>query len=128
MPKRKPDAHGDRDMPAGETIRVRGRVYEKLEDIGQEDGRRYWVRDRRAGPRGDFRQILVLPKARTSRRHLAVLQRLSQGNPNLPTILDYEQRPDEILDPADGRMREHQIVTHSGGDDAGHQGQVQIGV
>jgi len=51
--------------------------------------------DRTAGP--DLRQIVILPRSSASRQHLAVLQRVSQGNPNFPAILEYHPRRDEIV-------------------------------
>ena len=92
------DPHGRRGLPTlPKTIKVRDRVYRVLEDVGGAGRKRYWVRDRRAGPRGDYRQILVLPRGEASSQHIAALQRLSHGNPNLPTILDCETRGDEIF-------------------------------
>jgi serine/threonine protein kinase len=67
-----------------------------IKDVGRAGNKRLWVHDPSAGPRGDFRQILVLPRGEASRQHIAVLQRLSQGNPNLPTILDSAGRGDEF--------------------------------
>jgi serine/threonine protein kinase len=67
-----------------------------IKDVGRAGNKRLWVHDPRAGPRGDFRQILVLPRGKASRQHLAVLQRLSQGNPNLPTILDSAIQGEDI--------------------------------
>jgi serine/threonine protein kinase len=83
-----------REIPVRGTIKVRGRVYRLLEDVGRGDRKRHWVYDR--GTR-DFRQILVLPRGKSSRQHIAVLKRVSQGNPNLPTIVDYEHRGDETF-------------------------------
>jgi serine/threonine protein kinase len=88
--------YGNRQIPVIGEKKVRGRVYRVLEDVGRAGRKRYWVHDPKAGPGGDFRQILVLPRGKTSRQHLAVLQRLSQGNPNLPTILDSILQRDEI--------------------------------
>lgn len=88
--------YGQRDVPVIGQLKLRGHAYRLLDKIGRAGRTRYWVHDPRAGPGGDFRQILVLPRGKTSRQHLAVLQRLSQGNPNLPTILDSVRQGDEI--------------------------------
>jgi len=88
--------YGRRRVPVIGELKVRGRTYRLLDRVGHVSRKRYWVHDPRAGPGGDFRQILVLPRGETSRQHLAVLQRLSQGNPNLPTILDSASKGDEI--------------------------------
>jgi serine/threonine protein kinase len=68
-----------------------------LAKIGRGDHFRYWVFHRRAGPGGSFRQLLVLPRNQTTRQHLNVLRRLSQGNPNLPTILDFHRQANEFV-------------------------------
>ena len=96
MPHPQTVRYGKRPIPVIGELKVRGRVYRLLEEIRRAGRTRYWVHDPRAGPRGDFRQILVLPRGNTSRQHIAVLQRLSQGNPNLPTIIDSARQGDEI--------------------------------
>ena len=89
--------HGGRDVPVLEHIHVAGQEYLVLAKIGRGDRLRYKVLHRRAGPGGELRQLLVLPRNQTSRQHLNVLRRLSQGNPNLPTILDYHPRGGEFV-------------------------------
>ena len=76
------------------TVRVCGRHYEILKKIGRGDRQRYQVR--RRGRQAEMRQLLIFPQGDTSRQHLRVLQRLSQGNPNFPTIIDSECRDGEI--------------------------------
>ena len=88
--------YGKKTIPVIGEITVRGRSYRLLKEIGWGDQQRFWVHDPRAGPRGDFRQILSLPRGKASQQHLAVLQRLSQGNPNLPTIFDSARRDDKV--------------------------------
>ena len=85
------------DVPVIGRMTIRGREYATLRKISPGDRQRFWVHDPHAGPRGDFRQVLLLPKNKTSRQHLAVLQNLSQTNPNLPTVLDYEERRHEFV-------------------------------
>ncbi|MHB0958747.1 MAG: serine/threonine protein kinase [Pirellulaceae bacterium] len=84
MTPRKTVRYGGRDVPIIGALRFHGRVYQLLRDVGRSGNKRFWV----YYPPGGFRQILVLPRGATSRQHLDVLQRLPQGNPNLPTILD----------------------------------------
>jgi serine/threonine protein kinase len=84
-------------------IRVRGRVflvrgrrklgpheYLILKTLGHGGRQRYLAFDPSAGPGGDLRQIIVLNRRETLSQRIAILQRLSQGNPNLPTILVYD--------------------------------------
>ncbi len=77
-------------------LHVGRRSFLLLERIGHGQHKRYWVYDRSAGPNG-FRQVLAIPREKTSRKHLEVLQRLSQGNPNLPTIIQLIPQADEIF-------------------------------
>jgi len=92
MTKRNTIRYCGEDLPVLDTITVRKRQYSVLRKVGRE-GRRYLVHDR--GVR-DFRQILALPRADTSRQHIDILQRISQRNSNLPTILDFQSRDDEV--------------------------------
>jgi len=85
-----------KDLPVAGELRFHGRIYCLIKDVGRAGNKRLWVYDPRAGPRGDFRQILVLPRGDASRQHIGVLQGLSQGNPNLPTILDSGPRGEEM--------------------------------
>jgi len=91
------------------TVRVRGKVFRVrgkrkvgvkeyliLNSIGRGENRRYQAFDPTAGPKGDLRQILVLPTAAASTQHLSVLHELSQGNDNLPSIIDYHPNRREI--------------------------------
>jgi len=93
MPNSRPTPNHDA-ADAPETVRVCGQIYHVLEKTGRRDRRRYKVRDRR--PHGDYRQLLILPQGSTSIQHMRVLKRLSQGNPNFPTIIDSERRGGEI--------------------------------
>jgi len=85
------------DLPVLDRVRIAGQEYLVLAKVGRGDHHRYWVFHRRAGPGGDFRQLLLLPRNQTSQQHLNVLRRLSQGNPNLPTILDFHRRGNEFV-------------------------------
>jgi serine/threonine protein kinase len=89
--------YGGEDIPFAGMISVGKRKYQILKKISRGDRQRYWVYDAHAGPRGDFRQILVVPEGQTCRQHLAVLQRLSHGNPNLPTILECRRKGSEYF-------------------------------
>ena len=58
--------------------------------------RRYQAVDPSMGPNGDLCLVHVLPSHQTSQQRLEVLRRLSQANPNLPTILEWDRRGSEI--------------------------------
>ena len=88
-----PTHNQKRSIDTPETIRVSGRVYQIIDKISRGDRKRYKVRDRRA--HGDYRQLLILPRGSSSGQHIRVLKRLSQGNPNFPTIVDSERREGE---------------------------------
>ncbi len=80
--------YGKQEFPVLDHITVGNRSYAILRKIGNAGRQRFWVCERRTGPRKVFRQILILPGDKTTRQHLDVLQRISQGNPNFPMILD----------------------------------------
>ncbi len=84
-------------LPVLGTIRVAGRLYLVLREIRLGPRKRLFVYQPWRGSGGEFRQILLFPRSQTSRQHLRVLQRLSQGNPNLPTILELVANKDEFL-------------------------------
>ena len=88
--------YGKREIPVLGHITVGNRSYAILEKIGNAGRQRYWVCERRTGPRRVFRQILILPGDQTTRQHLAVLQRISQGNPNFPMILECRHKGAEF--------------------------------
>jgi len=107
MPPKDCVRYGGKRIPFLGSMAVGKRQYAILEKIGRGDRQRFWVFDRHAGPRGDFRQILILPADKTTRQHLAVLQRLSHGNPNLPMILECRQAGTEF----------HLVTTWARGED-----------
>ena len=49
-----------------------------------------------AGPDGDLRSILILPRSPAAEQHARVLKRVSANNINLPTILEYRMRNGEL--------------------------------
>jgi serine/threonine protein kinase len=53
--------------------------------------------DPHAGPEGDVRAILVLPKSPAARQYVRVLKRVSANNVNLPTILEYRVQGDDLV-------------------------------
>ena len=83
-------------VPVRDILRVGKRSFLLLDKISHGEHKRYWVYDQSAGPNG-FRQILAFPRDKTSKHHLEVLQRLSQGNPNLPTIIQLIPHADEFF-------------------------------
>jgi serine/threonine protein kinase len=97
MAQRESVRYCGRDMPVRDVMNVEGKRYLVLERIGHCGRQRLWVYQPWRHSGGDFRQILVLPRDTASRHHLRVLQRLSQGNPNLPTILECCPRKNEML-------------------------------
>lgn len=84
--------YGKKEFPVLDHITVGNRSYAVLQKIGNAGRQRFWVCEQRTGPRKIFRQILVLPSDKTTRQHLDVLQRVSQGNPNFPMILECRRK------------------------------------
>ena len=73
-------------------LRLGGREYLILQQMSMVQRARYMAFDPRAGPDGDLRAILVLPRGRATAQHLRTLQQLSRGNVNLPMILDSQAK------------------------------------
>lgn len=86
-----------RDWPVIERLTVGRRQYLILEKTGSADRCRFMAFDPYAGPDGDLRAILVLPQSPAAEQHVRVLKRISANNINLPTILEYRRRKDELL-------------------------------
>lgn len=84
-------------LPVLGTMKVAGREYLILKEIRAGQRRRLFVYQPWRGSGGEFRQIFLLPSGQTSRQHVRVLQRLSQGNPNLPTIIECVAGKDEFI-------------------------------
>lgn len=84
--------YGDREYPVLDHIKVGGRSYSILLKVGNAGRQRFWVCEDSRGQKKVFRQILLLPQDKTTRQHLAVLQRISQGNPNFPMILECRRK------------------------------------
>jgi serine/threonine protein kinase len=101
-------AHRSRSKPEQtETVRVAGREYPVcdrlsigrrnyliLQRLATAPRQRLLAFDPYAGPGGELRSILILPKGAASRQHLQVLKTAS-ANVNLPTILDYRPQRDQ---------------------------------
>ena len=86
-----------RQLPVRGDIKVAGRPYRILEESRRSGRKRLFVYQPWPNSGGEFRQILCFPRGQTSRQHLRVLQRLSQGNPNLPTIIEVAADEDAFL-------------------------------
>ena len=86
-----------RDWPVIDRQTVGRRTYLILEKTGASGRERYLAFDPHAGPGGDTRALLVFPRTASAWQHVRVLKRLSAGNPNLPTILEYQCSNDQIL-------------------------------
>ena len=85
-----------RPRPVVDELVINHRPYFVLEQWGRDGRRRCRAVDPRAGPRGDLRMILVLPRGRASRRHLAALNALSQGIDELPRIVECDFQRDNV--------------------------------
>lgn len=97
-------------MAVGETIRCRGRTevvrgehrlghktVQILEQLGTSLRPRYRVYDRAAGPRGDWRLLLVLPRTAVVSQHVAVLERLQDArNVNVPLLVEFHRQRDSM--------------------------------
>lgn len=59
--------------------------------------RRYQAFDRVAGPRGALRILQIMPHNGESWQRIGALQRLGQHNPELPQILEFYRRGDDIV-------------------------------
>ena len=88
---------GRRDWPVLERMSIGRSVYLILDDLGSAGRHRYMAFDPHAGPDGDLRAILDLPRSRSTEQHLRVLKRISANNFNLPTIHNYRANHDRIL-------------------------------
>ncbi len=87
----------DRDWPVIDRLRIGRREYLILEKTGVGQRQRFMAWDRHAGPGGDLRAILIFPRSQSAMQFLRVLKRVSAGNDNLPTILDYRAQGDQLL-------------------------------
>ena len=86
-----------RTYPVIGEMTVGGKRYLILQKLSSGKRQRFQAFDRLAGPRGDLRTLCILPRSPATEQHLQVLQRLSQNNPGLPTILEYHPRRNEIV-------------------------------
>lgn len=77
----------------GRTVRFAGRHWPVLER--RTVGRRTYLILEKTG--GDLRALLELPRSSAALQHVRVLKRLSAGNVNLPTILEYRSDTDRIV-------------------------------
>lgn len=97
-------------LPLRKTICCRGRTYPVVDRwvVGRKEylileklsggfRERYKVFDPVAGPGGDLRVLQILPSNADTKQHLKVLKRVSEGNTNFPTILEYHLSDDRIL-------------------------------
>lgn len=78
-------------------LTVGRRQYLLLEKTGGGDRTRYMAFDPHAGPEGDLRAILVLPRSPAAGQHIRVLKRVSANNVNLPTILEYRVQGGNLI-------------------------------
>jgi serine/threonine protein kinase len=88
---------GGRDWPVIDRLNIGRRPYLILEKTGSAHRSRFMAFDPYAGPGGDLRAILILPRSPAAEQHVRVLKRISANNINLPTILEYRTRQDELL-------------------------------
>jgi serine/threonine protein kinase len=88
---------GRRDWPVIDRLTVGRRQYLILEKTGVGDRTGFMAFDPHAGPDGDLRAILVLPKSPAAKQHVRVLKRISARNINLPTILEYRVGQRDLL-------------------------------
>lgn len=66
-----------------------GRTFQLFESLGRDGRERYRAFDPVAGPKGDYRAVLMLPQSPATSQHLAVLQRLADArNANVPFLIE----------------------------------------
>lgn len=63
-----------RSYPVLDRLRIGTRNYLLLEKIGNAQRERYLAIDPAAGPGGEFRSVLILPRSAAAIQHLAVLR------------------------------------------------------
>lgn len=97
-PSRECIQYAGRSWPVEERLTISGLRYFVLRKTGTAERRRYMVFDPQAGPGGDLRALLILPRSRRAEQHVRVLKRLSSRQTHWPTILEYHRRgPDLVL-------------------------------
>jgi serine/threonine protein kinase len=89
--------YGNKQVPVIGKMNIGRREYCLLKKTSHGDRQQFLACEKHPGFQGDFRQIVVLPRKAASRQHLAVLRRLSYGNPNLPTILECRRQGEELI-------------------------------
>ena len=85
------------DWPVLDRLTIGRRTYLILQKMGNISRERYMAFDPYAGPEGDLKAILVLPRSAASEQHIRVLKPLSARNNNLPTILEYQVQGDSLF-------------------------------
>jgi len=88
---------GGREYPVLDRLRIGRRTYLLLDHISRGGRERYLAYDPSAGPGGDFRAVLILPRSSAAVRHARVLKRLSVNNENVPRIFDYQAQRDRLV-------------------------------
>jgi serine/threonine protein kinase len=53
--------------------------------------------DPHAGPGGELRSLAIVPMSPAVRQHVKILKRVSAGSSNLPLLLDYENRGEQLI-------------------------------
>ncbi len=78
-------------------IRAAGRMWPILEKTATGDRRQFKVFDSFAGPSGDLRHLILLPKNQASWQQIEVLRRVSTTSSNLPTIVECRRDRESIV-------------------------------
>lgn len=95
MPSRKPIYVRGQPHAVIDELRVKGRRYLLLKQMGRGGRLRYRAVAANATSQG-FRMILRLPQNGVSKKHLHVLRRISQSTHELPRIIEWEAKADFI--------------------------------
>lgn len=80
-----------KEYPILDRLRIRGRNYLLLERVGNADRERYLAVDPAAGPGGELRSVLILPRTAASTQHIQALKRATSHNANVPRLFDYQK-------------------------------------
>lgn len=86
-----------RDYPVLETLRVHRRTYLLLKRLSGSKRERYLAFDPDAGPEGDLRSVLILPRSTATTQHARMLKGTGSAHDPFPLILDYQDQRDRIV-------------------------------
>ena len=81
--------HRGRSYQVTDRLHLGGKTYLVLNAPLSRRRTKYCVFDRLAGPDGGLRAVHVLPQGRNTRQYVGVIRRITEGNVNLPRLIEY---------------------------------------